>query len=487
MMTAAGLTSLNGSVVSTALPEIVSEIGGGGTKTYTWVITAYLLTSTACTPLFGKLSDLYGRKRLTLISIWIFLLGLVFCATAPNMPLLVAARAFIGIGSGGIMAMTFVVIADIVAPRDRGRYVGAFTSVFAISGVLGPLIGGVIVDNFSWRWIFIINIPFGLVALGMVQKYLRLPMTRRDTSIDVIGAILIVGGTGSLVLTISWISGEYGWTSQPTLIMGCISLMLISGLFLWEPHAENPMLPLHLFKNHTVQTMVSMTTLISASMTLVSTFMPLFLQAVTGISPTNSGLLIVPMMLGLTFSSTLVGRRVTATGHYRKWPIIGTVFGALGLTMVSFIARSGFSIGGGLVGMAFIGFCAGATFPTSTTAIQNSVDIRDLGVASSMAQLCRSLGGVLSVAIFGSILNAQLALRVDPKLLRAPRKIDALPEPSRTEVINAMLDGITTIFRYAIPLMVIAFLISTRVKELPLRTHAAYQDSDSASNDANGN
>lgn len=483
MMTAAGLTALNGSIVTTALPQIVSEIGGGGTKSYTWVITAYLLTSTTATPLFGKFSDLYGRKRLTLISIGIFLLGLIFCALAPNMPFLVAARAFEGIGSGGIMAMTFVVIADIVAPRERGRYVGAFTSVFAISGVLGPLIGGIIVDNFSWRWIFIVNIPFGLAAIAMVQKYLHLPVTRRDTSIDITGALLLVSGIGSFILTISWVSGEYGWTSRPTIMMSCLSIILISALFLWEPHAENPMLPLHLFKNHTVQTMVSMSTLISAALTLVSTFMPLFLQAVTGVSPTNSGLLIVPMMFGLTFSSTLVGRKVTATGHYRIWPIVGSMFGVVGLTLVSFISRSGLSIGVGLVGMAFIGLCAGASFPTSTTAIQNSVDIRDLGVASSMAQLCRSLGGVISVAVFGSILNAQLAGSIDPKLLRAPRKINLLPEPSRTEVINAMSHGITTIFRYSIPLMIIALFISTRVKEIPLRLHAAYQDTDSAPND----
>jgi MFS family permease len=247
------------------------------------------------------------------------------------------------------------------------------------------------------------------------------------------------------------------------------------------------MLPLHLFKNSTVNTLVPLTTFVSAAMTLVSSFMPLFLQAVTGISPTNSGLLLVPMMLGLTFSSTLVGRKVTATGRYRIWPIIGTALGIVGMTLVAFISKSGMGIGVGLLGMAFIGLCSGASFPTSTTAIQNSVDIRDLGIASSTAQLCRSLGGVIAVAVYGTILNAQLSGTVDPKLLRAPRKINLLPEPGRTDVINAMSDAITTVFRFAIPLMVIAFLFSLRVKELPLRTHAAYQDTESASNDADGN
>lgn len=474
MMTATGLSALNGSIVNTALTTIVGDLGG--VRAYTWISTAYLLTSTAATPLFGKFSDLYGRKRLTQVAISIFLLGLVFCSIAPSMATLVAARAFEGIGSGGIQAMSFVVIADIVPPRERGRYVGAFTSVFALAGVAGPLIGGLIVDHFSWRWIFTVNLPFGAVALAMTQRYLRLPVTRRDTSIDLVGATLLVGGIGSLIVTISWISGEYGWSSRPALVMICVSVILLSTLMLWEQRAENPMVPTHLFANSTVKTLVPATTLISAAMTLVSTFMPLFLQAVTGISPTNSGLLLVPMMVGLTFSSTFVGRMVTRTGSYRKWPIMGTAAGGVGFLLVSVISQSGSRIAAGLVGMTLIGMCAGASFPTSTTAIQNSVDIRDLGVASSFAQLCRSLGAVVALAGYGSLLNAQLSGRVDPALLRVPRKINALPEPARTQAIDAMSHGITMVFKWTVPMMVLAFFFTWRVRELPLRTHAAYQD-----------
>lgn len=474
MMTAMGLSALNGSIVNTALTTIVGDLGG--VRAYTWISTSYLLTSTAATPLAGKLSDLYGRKRLTQISITIFLVGLVLCSVAPNMIALVAARAIVGIGSGGVQAMSFVVIADIVPPRERGRYVGAFTSVFAVSGVAGPLIGGLIVDHLSWRWIFIVNVPFGLAALVMTQKYLRLPVTRRDTSIDVWGATLLVGGIGSFILTVAWVSDEYGWGSTQSLSMLTVSGLLLSALVLWEPHAENPMIPVHLFRNHTVQSLVPATTMISAVMTLVSTFMPLFLQAVTGVSPTNSGLLLVPMMIGLTFSSTFVGRTVTRTGHYRRWPILGTACGAVGLVLVSVISRSGWDIAIGLTGMLMIGLCAGASFPTSTTAIQNSVDIRDLGVASSFAQLCRSLGSVVALAGYGSLLNAQLSGRVDPQYLRAPRKINALAEPARSQAIDAMSHGITTVFKWAIPLMVIAFLFTLRVREIALRTHAAYED-----------
>lgn len=474
MMTAMGLSALNGSVVNTALTTIVGDLGG--VRAYTWISTSYLLTSTAATPLVGKLSDLYGRKRLTQISITIFIVGLVLCAVAPSMAALVAARAIVGIGSGGVQAMSFVVIADIVPPRERGRYVGAFTSVFAVSGVAGPLIGGLIVDHLSWRWIFIVNVPFGLAALVMTQKYLRLPVIRRDTSIDLWGATLLVGGIGTFILTMAWVSDEYGWTSVQSMAMLTASLLMLTVLMLWEPHAENPIVPVHLFRNQTVQALVPATTLISAVMTLVGTFMPLFLQAVTGVSPTNSGLLLVPMMIGLTFSSTYVGRTVTRTGLYRKWPILGTMAGAVGLVLVSVVSRSGWTIAVGLVGMTLIGLCAGASFPTSTTAIQNSVDIRDLGVASSFAQLCRSLGSVVALAGYGSLLNAQLVGRVDPRYLRAPREIDSLPEPARSQAIDAMSHGITTVFTWSIPLMIIAVIFTLRVREIALRTHAAYQD-----------
>lgn len=474
MMAATALSALNGSIVSTAMTTIVGDLGG--IKTYTWVTTAYLLTTTASTPLFGKFSDLYGRKRLTQVAIAIFFVGLAACALSPNMLSLVVARAFEGIGSGGIQAMSFVVIADIVPPRERGRYVGAFTSVFALSGVAGPLIGGFIVDNFSWRWIFTVNLPFCIVALAMTQRYLRLPVTRRDTSIDVAGALLLVGGVGALVLTISWMSDDFGWTSRVTLTTAAVTLVLLVALFMWEPHAENPMIPIHLFRNDTIQAMVPMSTLINAAMTLVSAFMPLFLQAVTGVSPTNSGLLLVPMMVGLMLSSTYVGRRITTTGSYRMWPIAGTATGAAGLALVSLVGNSNPRIIVSLVGMLLIGLCAGASFPTSTTAIQNSVDIRDLGVASSFAQLCRSLGSVVGLAAYGSVLNAQLAGRVDEKYLRAPRRINGLPEPARSQAIDAVSHGITTVFRWSVPLLVLAVVFSRRAREIPLRTHAAYQD-----------
>lgn len=481
MMAAVGLTALNGSTVSTALTTIISDIGG--IKAYTWVSTSYLLTSTAATPLFGKFSDLYGRKQFTQFAIVIFLLGSLLCSLAQSMTMLVFARAVQGIGSGGAMAMSFIVIADIVPPRERGRYVGAFTSIFALSSVAGPLIGGLIVDNASWRWIFIVNMPFGIFALWMTQRHLRLPVIRRDTTIDTVGALLLVSGVATLILALSWSPGQFGWGSTQTIGMTAASVALIAVFLWWEPRVTNPIVPMHLFRNHTVQVMVPMVTLISAAMTTVSTFMPLFLQAVTGVSPTNSGLLLVPMMIGMTAASTYVGKRITVTGHYRVWPIAGAAAGSVGMVLVSLVDNNGARIAVSLLGMALMGLCVGGTMPTSTTAIQNSVAVRDLGVASSLSQLCRNLGSTIAVAAYGAVLNQQLLGRVDPKLLRAPRTINKLPEPGRSQALDAISHGITTVFRWAVPMLVLALVLTVMVRELPLRQHAAFEDASVTDNE----
>jgi MFS family permease len=369
-----------------------------------------------------------------------------------------------------------VVIADLVPPRERGRYVGAFTSIFALASVAGPLIGGLIVDHVSWRWIFVVNLPFGAFSLWMTQRHLRLPVIRRDTSIDKLGATLLVAGVALLILGLSWSPGEFGWASAQTFAM---LLAAVGSLFLflwWEPRARNPIVPMHLFRNHTVQVMVPMVSFISAGMTTVSAFMPLFLQAVTGVSPTNSGLLLVPMMAGMTAASTYVGRRVTVTGHYRVWPIVGAATGTAGMALVSLVRNDATHITFSLVGMAMMGLCVGATMPTSTTAIQNSVAVVDLGVASSLSQLCRNLASTVSLAAYGALLNGQLEGRVDPTLLRAPRHINKLPEPGRSQALGAISHGITTVFRWAIPLIAIAVALTLMVRELPLREHAAFED-----------
>ena len=474
LMAAVGLSALNGSTVSTALTTIISDIGG--IKAYTWVSTSYLLTSTAATPLFGKFSDLYGRKRFTQFAISVFIIVSLLCAVAQNMAMLVAARAVQGIGSGGAMAMSFIVIADIVPPRERGRYVGAFTSIFAVASVAGPLIGGVIVDNTTWRWIFVVNLPFGIFAMWMTHRHLRLPVVRRDTSIDRTGAALLVTGVAALILGLSWSPGRFGWGSSQTAGILLLSVVSTAVFVRWEKGAVNPIVPMHLFRVHTLRTMIPMVTLISASMTTVSSFMPLFLQAVTGVSPTNSGLLLVPMMVGMTAASTYVGRRVTHTGRYRKWPVAGAALGTAGMVLVGLVGSDAGRMTLGLSGMALLGLCVGATMPTSTTAIQNAVEIRDLGVASSLSQLCRNLGSTVALAAYGAVLNHRLEGRVDPALLRAPRHINDLPEPGRSEALGAITDAITTVFRWAVPMVAVALVLTLLVRELPLRTNAAFEE-----------
>lgn len=474
MMAATALSALNASTVSTALTTIVGDLGG--IRAYTWVSTSYMLTSTAVTPLFGKFSDLYGRKSLVQLSIAVFFIGSVLCALAPSMGVLVAARAVQGIGSGGIQAMSFVVIADIVSPRERGRYVGAFTSIWAVTSVLGPLVGGVIVDNASWRWIFLVNLPIGVVALAMIHRYLHLPVIRRDTKIDTQGAFLLTAGVASMILTISWASESYGWGSPQALGMIALTLGLIAGFLWWEPHAENPMIPLHLFRNHTIQRVVPMVTLVSATMALVGAFMPLYLQSVTGVSPTNSGLLLVPMMVGLTVASTLVGKWTVRTGRYRIYPVSGTLFLIVGLGCLTLLDNSTRGIVTAMLGMAFIGICTGASMPVSTTAIQNSVDVQNMGVATSLSVLMRSLGSTISLAAFGSLLNAQVIGKVKDEYLRQPRRINDLPEPARSDTIDVVSAAIVNVYRWAIPLAILAFLFAYAVKEIPLRTHAAFED-----------
>ena len=250
-MMATALSALDGTIINTAMTTIVGDLGG--LRAYTWVGTAYLLTSTVVTPLFGKFSDLFGRRNFTQIAIGTFVVGSLICAIANSMTVLVIGRGVQGIGGGGIMAMSVVVIADIISPRERGRYVGAFMSVYAIASVAGPLLGGFFVDQLNWRWIFLINIPLGIVASAMVHSSLRIPFIKRDTQIDFIGAFLLVGSITSLVLMISWISGEWGWSSAPTVATGALTVSLFAGFIWWEPHAADPILPLHLFKNRIVQ------------------------------------------------------------------------------------------------------------------------------------------------------------------------------------------------------------------------------------------
>ncbi len=474
MMMATALSALDGTIINTAMTTIVGDLGG--LRAYTWVGTAYLLTSTVATPLFGKFSDLFGRRNFTQIAIGTFVVGSLVCAMANSMTVLVVGRGIQGIGGGGIMAMSVVVIADIISPRERGKYVGAFMSVYAISSVAGPLLGGFFVDQLNWRWIFLINIPLGIVASAMVHSSLRIPFIRRDTKVDIIGALLLVSAITSLVLMISIVSDEWGWSSPQNVAVGALTVSLIAGFIWWEPHAVDPIIPLHLFKNRIIQMVIPMIALVGALITAVGAFMPLFLQAVSGVSPVNSGLLMVPMMGGITFTSIWVGRRIASTGYYKIWPTLGMICGVIGMVMMVFISNSPIAISAAVVGMVLIGFATGATMPTGTLIVQNSVDVRDLGVASSVTILCRSLGQTIALAAFGAIFNANVIGKIDEEYLRTPRKINQLPEPAKSQAIDVITNGVQAVFMWAVPLAVLAFVFTLFIVEIPLRQHTALKE-----------
>jgi EmrB/QacA subfamily drug resistance transporter len=467
LMTGISLSALDGTIVNTALTTIVGDLGG--ISSYTWVGIAYLLTSTAATPLFGKLSDLYGRKGLFQAAIITFVGGSLLCGMAQNMAQLVGARALQGVGGGGLMAMAFVIVGDVVPPRERGRYVGFFTSVFALASVAGPLLGGFFVEHLTWRWIFFINVPLGIVALVVTSRALRLPFARQQRAIDWWGAAMLVGSVSTLVLGLAWASERYGWTSAVTLGLLVGSAALTGAFVWWETRAAEPILPLRLFRIHTVAVVVPLALLLGAVMFGATAFMPLFLQGVTGVSPTASGLLLLPLMGGVTITSITTGRITARTGHYRRWPILGTSLGVIGLLMLTQLDDTGVGLAIGLVAMALLGAGMGATMPTSTLAVQNAVEWSDLGVASSLVTFVRSLGGVVGLAAFGAVFTSRISSQIDLELLRQPRLISDLPDGVRQQALDVLADGVTTVFLYSVPLMAGAFVLALLVKELPLR------------------
>ncbi len=472
------LSSLDTTIVATALPTIAGNLGG--LEHIAWVATAYLLTSTAATPLFGKLSDLYGRKALFRAAIVIFLVGSLLAGASQSFFQLVMARGVQGIGAGGLMAMSFVIIGDIVPPRQRGRYVGFLTSVFAFGSVTGPLIGGFFVDNLTWRWIFTVNIPIGIVAWFVTSVALRIPFNRRPHKIDYPGAALLVAGVTSIILMTTWGGKEYPWGSPRIIALGILGAVLVVAFCLWEQRAEEPILPMRLFRNRVFTISVAMGFFIGSALYSSDSFLPLFLQAVTGASATKAGLLLTPLMAGVTVSAILSGRLTARTGRYKHWPILGGTLAVTGMVLLAQI-HAGISRGYISLAMVILGAGLGMTMPTMTLAVQNSVDWKDLGVATSAVTFIRSLGGAVGLAAYGAVFGGRIN-RLAPELRRlveSPASIKALPEPTHGLVIHALAHAIQGVFVVAAPVMLIAWVISFFVPELPLRDTSALDRSKS--------
>ncbi|MFZ6003143.1 MAG: MDR family MFS transporter [Actinomycetota bacterium] len=478
------LAALDQTIVSTALPTIVGELGG--LDHLSWVVTAYLLTTTASTPLYGKLSDIYGRRLMFQSAIVIFVVGSMLCGLSQDMLQLVVFRGIQGIGAGGLMAMAFAIIGDIVSPRERGRYTGYLGAVFAVASVAGPLLGGFFVDNLTWRWVFYVNVPIGIVALVITSSVLRLPFARQDHEVDFVGAALLVAGVSTLLLGLVWGGSEYPWGS-PVIAGLLAAAVVLTGVFLWwERRTPEPILPLRLFRGWVFSGGVALSFLLGGAMFGAIVFLPLFLQVATGATATNSGLLLLPLMAGLMTTSILSGRVIAKTGHYRRWPIAGMGIAALGMYLLSNMEPDTTRLASSLY-MLVVGLGLGMVMQVLVLAVQNGADFKDLGVVTSSVNFFRSLGGSFGVSIFGvlfaTLLDDKLSEFIPPgalgsaglspeALTASPEQIQALPPDILLPVTQAMSDSITAIFLCTVPLLAIGVAIALVLPELPLKDTA---------------
>lgn len=445
LMTAAFLAALDQTVVATALPTIVGDLGG--LSQLSWVVTAYLVTSTVSVPLYGKLSDLHGRRRMYAVALGVFLAGSLASGLAGTMGQLIAARSLQGVGAGGLMAMAQAVIGDVVAPRQRGRYMGYMGGAYALASVTGPLLGGAIVDTLHWRWIFLVNLPVGAAALWLTQRNLRLGVPRRERRIDYAGAALLTGAVVALLLVSVWGGATYPWGSPVILGLVLLAAVALGAFVAVETRAPEPILPLELFRDRVVAVAAGL--LVCTGMVLFGGIvaLPLFMQAVLGLSATRSGLLLLPLVGGLLVAVVGTGRLISRRGRYRAFPIAGAALLAAGVALLSAVSAETSAVQVGL-SLAVVGLGIGPLLQVPLLALQNAVPARHLGAGTSTALLARSMGGAAGVALFGALLNARLAAGL------------ALP------------DAIPGIFRLALGVIAVAFVLACLLREIPLRTRA---------------
>ena len=474
------IAAVDQTIVATALPAIVSDLGG--IRYLSWIIVGYLLTSTASTPLWGKIGDLYGRRRMFQTAIVIFLVGSLMCGLAPNMVALIAGRLVQGVGGGGLYALCFGIVGDLVPPRQRGRYISYFAGMFAVAGVMGPLVGGVITDHLGWRWIFTINLPIGLASLVVTSITLKLPATRRDAKVDLLGAVLLVAGVVSVVLMTVWAGSEYAWGSAPILGLGGSAMVLLALFIFWETKASEPILPLRLFRNPVAAVLLALSFLMGPMFFAAASFVPLFMQGVHGFSATASGLMLAPNALGLSIAAIVTGRLTTRTGRYKHWVLIGTGVLVVAVFLLSRLNEGWSNWQIGLV-MLFTGVALGTAMPVLSTASQNAVDMADLGVVTAAITFFRTLGGSFGIAAFGAVLRTRfdhllndvarstpLPTGVTAKTLaNRPADIHQLAQPLRDLVEGALAHSVAAVFLAAVPLGLVVFGLSWMLEELPLR------------------
>jgi EmrB/QacA subfamily drug resistance transporter len=469
IMLALTLAALDQNIVATALPRIVSDLGG--LAHISWVVTAFMVASTTTTPLYGKFSDIYGRKPAFLVSIIVFLIGSALCGVAKGMTELIVFRAVQGLGAGGLITLAQITIGDIVAPRERGRYQGLFASVFAGCSVAGPLLGGFITDAVSWRWIFYVNLPVGAVALTLIMVGLRKRVSATRHHIDYAGALLLIAATSCALLVLSWGGSIYPWSSTPMLVVTLVTVLLCVTLALVEVRAVEPVLPLHLFANRVFVLGIAVISLSAMALFAAVVFLPLFFQLVIGASPTDAGLMMSPMMGGVILASFIGGRMVSRTGRYKRFPVFGLAAAASAYLMMGWAAADGLPLGSIEVILIVMGLGIGFVMPNLTTAIQNAVAWRDLGSATSASAFLRSLGGALGVALAGTILIVQLrgARSVEITNSQSLDRIAHLPPAERAALVGSYAHALSGIFLVGAAIAACALILVLFLPERPLR------------------
>jgi EmrB/QacA subfamily drug resistance transporter len=480
------LAALDQTIVATALPTIAGDLHG--LSDLSWIVTAYILASTASTPLWGKLGDLYGRKIFFQAAIVIFLAGSALSGLSNSILELIAFRAIQGIGGGGLTIGAQAIVGDIVAPRDRGKYQGIFGAVFGVASVLGPLIGGFFVQNLSWRWVFYVNLPIGAVALVVTAIVLPGTLTRVHHVIDYLGSILLAAAATSLVLLTTLGGNTYRWASPPIIFLAVAGVVFIVAFILAERRAAEPVLPLRLFANRVFSVSSAVGFVVGFAMFGAITYLPQYMQVVRGASPTGSGLQLLPLMAGLLLTSTLSGILISRWGRYKIFPIIGTALMTVGMYLLSMLGVGTSTLASSAY-MFVLGVGIGAVMQVLVIAVQNVVPYADLGVATSGATFFRSIGGSFGTAVFGAIFASQLTRNLARYLAgtpitagfnasagASPAALAKLPPAVHAGYVHAFAASLHTVFLIAVPIAAVAFALTWLLKEVPLRKVASVPD-----------
>ncbi|MFJ6905278.1 MDR family MFS transporter [Streptomyces griseoluteus] len=478
LMIAMMLAMLDNMIVGTAMPTIVGDLGG--LEHLSWVVTGYTLATAASTPVWGKIGDMYGRKGAFLGSIVIFLIGSALSGMAQGMGELIAFRAVQGLGAGGLMVGVMAIIGDLIPPRERGKYQGMMAGVMALAMIGGPLVGGTITDNWGWRWTFYINLPLGAVALALVSAVLHLPKKRAKAGIDYLGVVLLTVGITAIVLVTTWGGTEYAWTSARIMELIALGVVSLVGFVFWQTRAAEPVLPLHIFKslNFTLMSLIGFVT--GFVMFGATLFLPLYQQAVQGASATNSGLLLLPMLGAMLVTSMVAGRVTTNSGRYKVFPIAGGVLMIIGLYLMSTMDTETTRLTSGIY-MAVVGAGMGCLMQVTMLVAQNSVEMKDMGVASSSATLFRTLGSSFGVAVMGALFNNRVqdvmterAGALGKGITEKSAQLDAaslakLPAAAREAYQHAVSAGTHSAFLLGSAIAVVVLVAAVFVKEVPLR------------------